>query len=147
MTSQTEMWEIKGKKVAADVFFRLLPLLSENSPVIYLEGKPVTEVREFLEAHAVANPATVPQGTIWPKSRKFNVPCESQVTQALSEMAQRYAEPEICDHVVLCAEGKVVLQAYDFPWLPFVVASEVAEERIALFCKELNCKYRRSTTP
>jgi hypothetical protein len=81
---------------------------------VYLEGNSMAKgVREVVERFAVESSTTVHRGTIWPKPRIYHISAGPEFLSALEVLAERYAIPEIGDHLIVYAGEQVLLSAYD----------------------------------
>jgi hypothetical protein len=81
---------------------------------LFVEGTSIsTDVRTFLAAKAVTPGREDLSGTIWPRSAQFHLPLEEEVVDGLCELADRHAEPEVCDHIVVYSHHGVLMAAYD----------------------------------
>jgi len=82
--------------------------------VLYLEGTNMApDVRAFLDARRAEEIRPVMRGTIWPRPAKYHMPLVGSNLAVLRELAERHAEPEVCDHLVVYRGDQVLLQAHD----------------------------------
>lgn len=101
-----------------------------DDAVLYLEGSRramTPELLELLEANPSADRREVNRGTVWPRSSKFHVPASAAIIQRIRDIEAYHAEPEICDHLVVYRDGKVLLTAYD-TWDAEVWVSKAVSE-------------------
>lgn len=95
----------------------LLRAIDEAMPpgsILYVEGTSVApDVREFLAARQTDDRVEVSKGTAWPKPAKYHLPLVGDNLRRLRALAERHADPEICDHLVVYKSGRVLLTAYD----------------------------------
>jgi len=61
--------------------------------------------------------------------------------EGLAHLSERFANPEIADHLHVYKVDKVLLECYDAFIGPFYIAKEISEDKVATFCKELGLKY------
>lgn len=96
--------------------YALLAAIDEAMPegaVLYLEGTSIVpEIRGFLEAHSAEETQPVVRGTLWPRPKSYHLPLSGNLRQ-FGELAERYAAPEICDHLVVYRGDQVLLFAHD----------------------------------
>lgn len=97
--------------------YELLRAIDEVMPkhaTLYVEGTSIApEVARFLAARQSADPPEVERHTGWPKPQPFHLPLAGRNLAELRAIADRYAEPEICDHLVVYCGGTVLLYAHD----------------------------------
>jgi hypothetical protein len=97
--------------------YALLAAIDEVIPegaVLYLEGTSIVpDIRAFLEAHPTEESEPVGRGTSWPRPKTYHLPLTGSNLSQLRELAERHAEPEICDHLVVYRGDQVLLSAYD----------------------------------
>jgi hypothetical protein len=94
----------------------LLRAIDEAMPedaVLYLEGKPARDVKEFLNTRSVSAPIEVERGTVWPKQEVFHLPLVGTNLAELRQLADQHAGPEICYHLVVYREDEALLWAHD----------------------------------
>ena len=93
--------------------YALLAVIDEEMPegaVLYLEGTSIDpEIGAFLEAHRAQESHPVVRGTLWPQPRSYHLPLSSSNLSQLRELAERHAEREICDHLVVYRGDQVLL--------------------------------------
>jgi hypothetical protein len=90
---------------------RLLLAIDEAMPpgaILYLEGATIAhDVRRLLAERAIEARVQPRRGIILPQSSRFHLPLESGNLSDLRRLADRHAEPEVCDHLVVYADGTV----------------------------------------
>lgn len=96
-----------------DFFLEGLREVVPEGSILALEGKPVAEVRSFLETVKVAPRVRISRNTVWPKHDFFHVPATRSNLDKLLDFTLEYALPEICDHVVLYKDLRVLLWLHD----------------------------------
>ena len=90
----------------------------------------------------------IPPGTTWPKSRVFHVHATEQFLQQLTALANRHAEPEICDHFHAYSESQGLMQWYDaFSGDPLLIEESIPKAQVERFCRKLGVKYARWRAP
>jgi|SRR5215469_5266003 len=134
-------WEVPGIRKACK-FFSVLPELLPLPVQFRFEGTHISpEVRALLASNAATPTMEIPQGTIWPKSSVFHVLATEEFIRALTALAGKHAEPEICDHFHAYKDGRGLMQWYDAFDLPLLVDDSVGETRLQDFCKTLGVHY------
>lgn len=100
-----------------DDLYALLRAIDEAMPpdsILYVEGTSITpDVRQYLAARQADERVKVSKGTVWPKPVTYHLPLVGDNLSRLRALAERHAEPEICDHLVVYKNGRVLLTAYD----------------------------------
>lgn len=97
--------------------YALLVAIDEVMPagaVLYLEGTSIVpNIQAFLETHQAQESQLVVRGTLWPRPKTYHLPLTGSNLSQLRELAERHAEPEICDHLVVYRGDEVLVSAYD----------------------------------
>lgn len=100
-----------------DDLYALVTAIDEAMPrgsILYVEGTGIArDVRQYLAARQADERVEVSRGTAWPKSVTYHLPLIGDHLSTLRALAERHAEPEICDHLVVYENGRVLLAAYD----------------------------------
>jgi hypothetical protein len=101
------------------------------------------DVRALLASGAVAATLQIPPGTIWPKPNVFHVLATEQFIHELAALAERHAEPEVCDHFHAYNDSHGLMQWYDAFDLPLLIDESIVEESLKSFCRKLAVEYAR----
>jgi hypothetical protein len=98
----------------------LLDALDAGMPddgIVYVEG---TSFAKDVSAALAALPQAPEhercgdlQATVWPAPTCFHVPVRSGVLRVLRQLATRWSEPEICDHLVVYRGEEILALAHD----------------------------------
>jgi hypothetical protein len=95
----------------------LLAGIAEALPrpaVMFIEGTSIAQpARELLDRRAVDPERDDLWGTIWPRSEGFDVPVTDENLRDLRELAEQHEPEEICDHLTVYADERVLLVAHD----------------------------------
>ncbi|MBA2372396.1 MAG: hypothetical protein H0V71_12235 [Chloroflexi bacterium] len=128
--------------------YELLHAIDETMPtnsILYLEGTSIVqEVKDFLSAHQAAESREVEPNTRWPRPHTFHLPLEGTNLTELRQIADRYAEPEICDHLVVYRGDAVLLWAHDAGYGYVSVSRSLPDEITTPFQDVLGAALRRS---
>lgn len=135
-------WEVQGVRVAVD-FFSAVPKLLPLPVHLCFQGTSIEEdVWQCLNTRAVPPLMQIPSGTIWPKSRTVHVLADTDFLRALALLADRHAEPEICDHLHAYNESQPLIQWHDAFCAPLLISESVPEPKIRDFCEQLRATYK-----
>jgi hypothetical protein len=104
-------------------------VLPEGS-VLYVEGTRAPDIAAFLASHLSAERQLIRRGTVWPRPKIFHLPITPSNLQQFRELADRHAEPEICDHLVVYRGDQVYLAAYDAGFGHVYVSRDLPPETI-----------------
>jgi hypothetical protein len=119
----------------------LLRAIDETLPkdaVLCLEGTSIApDVAAYLEDLEPDDPPPVARNTLWPRSRVFHLPLTGANLHELRTLAERHAEPEIADHLVVYRGETVLLWAHDAGYGYVAVSSELPEQTLAAFTAAL----------
>lgn len=105
---------------------------------VFVEGTSCSaETTAFLRSHETSPGRDDLSGTLWPKAAQFHVPLTDTVVTGLISLAERSAEPEVCDHLVVYRGPEVLLAAYDAGssdvWISRSLPSQVTDRvKVAL---------------
>ena len=136
-------WEVRHRGVDHAEFLRKIPeLVAEGSVLILEGGSPSSQLQGFLREHAIAPSTKVARGTVWPRAAIVHLPASAQVLRGLADHAEHCAYPEICTHLHVHSNGRVVVQWYDAFAAPCYVSKELPAERLETFCAELQTSYQ-----
>ena len=98
-------------------FYRLLRAIDEAMPkdaVLYVEGTSIApDVASFLESRPAPNPRRISANTLWPKPKVFHLPLTGDNLAEFRKLADKHAEPEVADHLVVYRGEAVYLWAHD----------------------------------
>jgi len=126
-------------------FLRALPDLVPEGCVLYLEGRPASEVSSYVAQRAAPTVATLAVGTIWPRPECLHMLMTRENCAGLAELAERHALPEIADHVHVYRNGEVLLQWYDAATNPIVISKQIPEQNVQEFCARLGIRIEEDT--
>jgi hypothetical protein len=131
-------WEVSGI-ISAQKFFSALPEILALPANLCFEGTSISpDVQSFFASHAASQILQIPPGTIWPKPSVFHVRATEQSLHQLASLAERHAEPEICDHFHAYDGNQGLMQWYDaFSGDPLLVDESVGEMKVQAFCRKL----------
>jgi hypothetical protein len=106
--------------------------------VLYLEdGVHPADLAQFLAAHQVANPTKLAPGTIWPRPPVHHVSVDASTINYLARYAETVAGPEVCIHLAVYRDDRVLVSAHDAPGDPVLVNRQLSEEIITAFAERL----------
>ena len=136
-------WSLTAPSDVA-VFLRNISIILPRGSRLVIEGNDITqEVCAFLEANQPASCPHVQVGTVWPKPRQFHLAADPDKLGELAALADRFALPEVFDHLKAYWKGHEVLVWYDATAKdPVHVAQEIEEEKLREFCQVVGCDFR-----
>lgn len=140
-------WVVEHRRGFAEMLV-FLNLLCPDDAIFYVEGTSIArDVQAFLAAHRAPHPARLVIGTLWPRPQAFHVPFSPETIVDLRVLAERHAQPELCDHFHVYRGETVLLEAHDLcdRHHRFDLSGLVPEERIKMFCAQVNGSYHRGT--
>jgi hypothetical protein len=96
------------------VLLRAIDQVMPRDAVLCIEGASLAlDVASFLEARQPPHPPTIAANTLGPKNEFFHLPLTGNNLSGLRVLAERHAEPEIADHLVVYRDRDVLLWAHD----------------------------------
>ena len=136
-------WEVTAPKDRS-AFFEGLGALLPSWSILYFEGTFFCqEVLDFLKSASVEPAVQIAVGTLWPKPKVFHIPATSENLRAISGLLQRHAQPEVCDHVHVYSQGKILLEWHDALFKdPLLVSKAVPEQTLRAFCETQGLSYK-----
>jgi len=135
-------WEIKAKKIDSTAFFRALLKYFPEATTFYAEGTVIEkDVVECYLSHAQEGQYLPPEGTTWPESEKFRCRFSLDLMNALAQLSEHHAEPELLTHLFLYRDHDPLLEWYDAFADPILVSPSVPEEAVSGLASELGVKY------
>jgi hypothetical protein len=106
--------------------------------VLYLEdGVHAADLAQFLAAHQLANPTKLAPGTIWPRPSVHHVPVNATTIAYLASYAETVAGPEVCIHLAVYRDDRVLVSAHDAPGDPVLVNRRLPDDIITAFAERL----------
>ena len=145
LTVNPPCWEVSP--VDLYEFLRQLPTLMPSDSVLCLEGVEASDVEKYLHKRTATLENETDQGFLRMRPKVFYMPITEDNLQELAILAEGYAEPEVCDHLRVYRNGKIILSWHDLPSDPFYLASEIDEVALKKFCDGLGCTYVLDTEP
>ena len=124
-------------------FLRALPELLPQGSILYLEGTSAPDVIAFLERHPAPYTNKVAAGTIWPRPTFFHIQITPDTMHELAGLCEIHATAEVCFHVHAYRDGQVLVEQYDAFSQPLWISRDVAEDKVAHFCKRLGVSYKK----
>ena len=140
--SGNSFWEVSSPKAAPQFFRALLDLMPEGS-ILYLEGQPVSEVRNFLQQRNPDRTTKVAMGTIWPRPEYYHIEITADNIEALAQLTEKLAIPEVLFHLHIYKNGEVLLEWHDAFDNPMLISKMIPEEKIQNFCVKLGVQHKR----
>ena len=96
---------------------RLLAAIEATMPeeaVLYVEGTSISDdIKAFLDANRANEAREVERGTAWPRPATYHLPATRKNLTELRELAEQHAGPEVCNHLVVYHDDRVLVAAYD----------------------------------
>jgi hypothetical protein len=124
-------------------FLRVLPDIMPDGSILYLESSHTApDVQTYLHTRQAVTTCKIAGATIWPRPEYFHIPITPENVAGLAELSEHYAVPEICDHLHVYKDGRMLLQWYDAPVDPLALSREISEKELKFLCDSLGCKYK-----
>lgn len=121
-------------------FLRHLPNLAPSNFILCLEGVDVPDIESYLQKQLAIYENETNQGFLKMRPKVFYMLITEENLQGLASLSERYAEPEVCSHLRVYRNDKIILFWHDVPSDPFYVASEIDEATLRKFCGALGCE-------
>lgn len=126
-------------------FLRQLPRLVPPRCILRATGTPVREVEAYLLARLSAVENRLSTGLLRLGEKDFYMPATEANLRGLADVAENFAEPEVCDHLLVYRDKRVILHWYDLPSDPLYLSTTIDEKRLRAVCQTLGCQYELET--
>ena len=97
--------------------YALLRAIDEAMPkdaVLYVEATAIApDVASFLGTRTAQDRRQITPNTLWPKPKVFHLPLTGKNLAEFRNLAEKHAEPEVADHLVVYRGEDVLLWAHD----------------------------------
>lgn len=141
-------WEVaKGRKDCQVCFRELAKLLPPKSTLCIQGTSIANDVKSYLDARRVKEITKVQLGTSWPRSAVYHIPCDEQTLSGLIELAEKHAEPEMFDHILVYKDQEVLFESYDAFDQRIYISKKVPEDKVSAFCSAVKCSYKDGSVP
>ena len=143
---EKDFWIIDLKESDISLFIKNLEMFFLKEAIIYIEGGSINfKIQEYLDSVQVdvSKIANIQRGTIWPKPKIFHIPLESSVLQKLSEFTDDYDLIELCEHLVIYKDKKILMAGYDIFDEKIYLSGQIEENLIRDFCDKIGGDYYR----
>lgn len=127
-------------------FIRSLRELLPANSALYFEGTTVVPaaIATFERFAPGSDRLDIARGTIAPTPKVFHACMTDEALNAVAELFENHASPEICDHFHAYHTSTILLQWHDaFFGDPFLLAGALDETTVARFCAMHHCEYIR----
>lgn len=117
--------------------YKLLQAIDETMPkdaVVYVEATAIApDVAFFLEMRSAQGMRQIKPNTLWPRPRVFHMPLTGENLAEFRNLAEKHAEPEVADHLVVYRGEDVLLWAPDAGNGYVYVARDLSESIVEAF--------------
>jgi hypothetical protein len=124
-------------------FLRHLPSLVPNDSILCLEGVIDSEIETFLKQRPAKYENETKQGFLKLRSKIFYMPVTEENLHRFALLSENFAAPEICGHLRVYHNDKVILSWYDLPHDPLNLANDIDKTALEKFCEILDCSYAK----
>lgn len=132
-------WELLGRWNSVK-FFHHLPTVLPDATTLYVEGTSFAgEVEQFFRSAAEPGEYLPKRQTLWPRPQQYRLRCDGPTLAALEGLANRYAEPELLNHLFVYNGSSVLMEfpdAFDRS-SPAYLSQDVAEQHVRNFAASL----------
>jgi hypothetical protein len=116
---------------------RACGVMPDGSVLCLEDGVHAPDFAQFLAANRVANPSKLALQTLWPRPSVHHVPVNASTIDYLAAYAATVAGPEVCVHLAVYHDDRVLLSAPDAPGDPVLLNRHLPEEIIERFVQQL----------
>jgi hypothetical protein len=137
-------WVIDEGTVDPTNFFEILTDTFPEATTFFVEGTSMEEdVIDCYLRHLQPGKYLPSAHTLWPDSRKIRCFFDKAFFKELALLSERYAMPELLDHLLVYKEKTALLEWPDAFYNEIFLSSCLAKERVAALAKQLNLPYTR----
>ena len=133
-------WEVSPPTFSN--FLHHLPVFAPNS-ILCLEGVSAPDLEAYLLERPTAYENETKQGFLALRPKIFYMPITGKNLRGFADLAERYAEPEVCDHLRVYRGNRIILSWHDLPSDPIYVVNEYDEDVLRKFCKLCECEFKQ----
>jgi hypothetical protein len=113
---------------------RAIDLAMPKDAVLYVEATAIApDVASFLETRTAQDRREITPNTLWPKPKVFHIPLTGDNIAEFRDLAEKHAEPEVADHLVVYRGEDVLLWAHDAGGGYVDVSRDLSESIVAAF--------------
>jgi len=128
---------------------RAIAVAMPEGSVLELQGTSAPDIQAFVQARAASSPARTHQGSPGPTvevglgvarvlpAQSLHLPITRENRAGLRRLAERHAEPEVCDHLVVYEPGRVLMEAWDAGYSHVLLDRHLPESLIERFRRSL----------
>ena len=128
-------WEVSPPDFSE--FLQHLPAFAPNS-ILCLEGVSASDLKAFLLERPTAYENETKPGFLGLQPTIFYMPINESNLRGFAALTERYAEPEVCSHLRVYRDNRILLSWHDLPVDPIYVVKEYDEDLLKEFCER--CK-------
>lgn len=92
------------------------------------------EIENYLQNHPTSYENETNQGFLKMRPKIFYMAITEENLQNFALLIEKYAEPEVCSHLRVYRNDKIILSWHDLPSDPFYVSEEIDESVLKNFC-------------
>lgn len=133
-------WELEERSVDSTTFLQALPSAFPEATAAFFEGSSIApDVVQILEEHADSGPYLPQPQTLWSTGSVLRFRClfTHSLSEALATASLHHAEPQLFDHLFLCAERVPLLEWPGAFANCMWIASSIPEARISAFAANI----------
>jgi len=130
-------WEVSPPDFSA--FLKHLPALAPDS-ILCLEGVSAPDLEAYLLERPAAYENETKQGFLRWRPKIFYMPITEENLRGFAALTERYAEPEVCDHLRVYSGNRIMLSWHDLPSDPIYLVKDYDEDVLKEFCEMWQCE-------
>jgi hypothetical protein len=124
-------------------FLRHLPSLVPDDSILCLEEVIDSEIETFLKQRPAKYENETEQGFLKLHSKIFYMPVTEENLHRFASLSESFAAPEICGHLRVYHNDKVILSWSDLPHDSLNLANDIDKTALEKFCEILDCSYAK----
>ena len=137
----SSFWEVEIVKEYPSFLRALIDLVPDQS-ILYFEGSPSKNLKQYLISHSIPNPVKVARGTLWPTPQWFHIPIKNQIIEELVQLTKDIHPFDLAFHVQAYKDDKILLSWHDAFTQPMIVSKDIPEQKIKEFSQRLGVQYK-----
>ena len=124
-------------------FFRNLTMFAPTESTLCLEGVMADDIEEFLVNRPADYQNRSIKGWFGAENKIFYTPVVKKDLELLGDLSSHHAEIEVCGHLQIYSNNRLLLSRHDLPHDPIFVSLEITEQVVEAFCRVLGSEYSK----
>ena len=121
-------------------FLRELPNFVPENSILAVEGGGAPDIETYLQERPAEYENETDQGFWKLRPKTFYTPITTENLRGLADLSERHNELEVCGHLRVYSNNRIVLSWHDLPSDPIYVSDQFDEIKLKRVCDLLGCE-------